>query len=380
MKRALIFATAYLPLVGGAEVALKEITDRLPEWEFDLFCAKIKPGLPARERLGNVTVHRCGFGRTVDKYLLPITAIWRALRVGGFDYNGVVWSFLASYNGFAALVYTWFRPRVRLLLTLQEGDPLEYYDRRTGIFRGLHRQIFKRANAVQAISHFLAEWAKNMGHAKAVTVIPNGVEVMRFSKRITEREREAFRASLGYTNGDVVIVTVSRLVKKNAVDDLVRALSFLPSKYKVIVAGEGEDREMIEKLADELQVRDRVQLLGNRGQEELPKILQSADIFCRPSLSEGLGISFLEAMAAGVPVIASPVGGIPDFLKNGETGLFCESRNPESIARAAKLLAEDPNLRLHITKEARRMMEDIYTWDHIAPKISALLEHLDAGV
>ncbi len=380
MKRVLIFSTAYLPLVGGAEVALQEITNRLPGWKFELFCAKIKPNLAATERIGQVTVHRCGFGRPLDKYLLPLTAVWRALRVGGWRGDKIIWSFLASYNGFAALVYTWFRPQVKMLLTLQEGDPLDYYDRRTGIFSGLHRRIFKRADCVQAISHFLASWAKSMGHAKPVVVIPNGVEVARFSERISEGDRAAFRASLGYCSQDIVMITVSRLVIKNGVDDLVRALAFLPSRYKVLIAGEGEERGKIEKIIEELNLKDRVQLLGNRDQRELPKMLQSADLFCRPSLSEGLGISFLEAMAAGIPVIAPPVGGIPDFLQDGETGLFCESRHPESIAKAALRLTEDAHLRSKLIQQAQQMMREVYTWDQIAPKIGALLERLDSRI
>jgi glycosyltransferase involved in cell wall biosynthesis len=373
MKRALIFSTAYLPLVGGAEVALQEITNRLPDWQFDLVCAKIKPDLPSIERIGNITVHRCGFGRPLDKYLLPATAVWRALMVGGYRYEGVIWSFLASYNGFAALVYTWLRPRARLFLTLQEGDPLEYYARRTGIFYGLHRRIFQRANQVQAISHFLADWATKMGHTGNVEVIPNGVEVARFAKRISSEERERFRASYGYADEDIVMVTVSRLAKKNAVNDIVQSLVFLPSNYKLLIAGDGEDRGMLGQMVNDLGVKDRVTFLGTKSQDELPSILQSTDMFCRPSLSEGLGISFLEAMAAGTPIIATPVGGIPDFLHDGETGIFCQPHDPESIARAAIRIETEPGLREKLIRQGSELVQAEYDWNKIAMRLETLL-------
>ena len=71
MKKVLIFSTAYLPLIGGAEIAVKEITKRLPDWQFDLITAKIKPGLSKFEKIGNINVYRIGFGLGFfDKYYL----------------------------------------------------------------------------------------------------------------------------------------------------------------------------------------------------------------------------------------------------------------------------------------------------------------------
>jgi hypothetical protein len=121
-KRILIFSTAFYPVVGGAEVALKELTDRMPSMQFDLVCARLKKGLQDQERMGNVLVHRVGFGYSVDKYLLPFIGSWVGKRV--VPDGTPVWSMMASYAGFASLFYCWMRPKSKLLLTLQEGDPL----------------------------------------------------------------------------------------------------------------------------------------------------------------------------------------------------------------------------------------------------------------
>ena len=94
--------------------------------------------------------------------------------------------------------------------------------------------------------------------------------------------------------------------------------------------------------------------------------LADAHVFVRPSLSEGMGNSFLEAMAAGLPVIATPVGGIPDFLRHEETGLFCEVKNPRSIARQAARLFADRMLREKIIANARRQALARYNWDTVA--------------
>ncbi len=373
-RHVLIFSTAYLPLVGGAEVAMKEVTDRLPGWQFDLICARIRPGLPSTEKIGTVMVHRCGFGKPIDKYLLPLFGVWRAFRVAGFT-PVVAWSLLASYGGFAALLYGWLRPRTKLLLTLQEGDPLEHYAKRAGRLQWLHQQVFKRANAVQAISQFLGAWAVRMGFRGTPVIIPNGVDLARFSVRFTSEDRRVLRQSLGFLEEDRILVTASRLSLKNGVDDLIRSLTSLPLKYKVLILGEGEDREKLQTLVEQKGLSARVVFLGQQSHDALPRLLQASDVFVRASLSEGLGNAFLEAMMAGLPIVGTPVGGIPDFLEEGKTGVFCQPRDPESIARAV-LKFEDSALRQTCLREGEAMVRARYAWDLIATQLGKMLEEL----
>ncbi|MDQ7815052.1 MAG: glycosyltransferase family 4 protein [Patescibacteria group bacterium] len=375
-KRVVIFATTYFPLVGGAEIAMKEITDRLPGWGFDLVCAKIRPDLAESERIGNVTVHRCGFGSANDKYLLPVLGVWRALRLGKRRDIGCIWSLMASYGGFAALVYAWLRPGTKLLLTLQEGDPLEHYAKRVGKLGFLHRKIFQRADAVHAISRFLADWATKMGFKGKPEVVPNGVDIAKFTRSISPDKRTELREGFGFTEDDVVLVTASRLSLKNGVDDLIRALSYLPSNHKVLIAGEGEDADKLRVLVEQKGLKERVVFLGKRSHDELPGILQSADVFVRASLSEGLGNSFLEAMASGLPIVGTPVGGIPDFLRDGETGVFCKPRNPESIARAVEFLTSEKDMHDRIIRNGLALVKERYSWVTIAESIEKQLLRL----
>lgn len=370
-KRVIIFSTAYFPLVGGAEVAMKEVTDRLPDWQFDLICARIQRGLPSKEKISNVTVHRVGIGRPTDKYLLPV---WGALKAMTLPRPVLIWSLMASYAGFAALVYTWMRPRTRFLLTLQEGDPLEHYADRVGTLSFLHKAIFTRANAVHVISRFLGDWAITMGFKGTFEIVPNGVDVAMFAARISSEERQRIRQRYGYADRDVVIVTTSRLSLKNAVDDLIRSLSFLPEQYKLLVAGVGEDEAMLKELVKEKNLDSRVTFVGKKSHDELPALLQASDLFCRPSLSESLGCSFLEAMAAGIPIISTPVGGIPDFLTDGETGVFCKPRDPDSIASAVRRISENAELRMKLIRNGDALVHERYDWNDIALRIGAMLE------
>ena len=374
-KRVLIFSTAYFPLVGGAEVAMKEITDRLPDFEFHLVCAKIQRDLSSSERIGNVYVHRVGFGHPIDKYVLPVLGPMRAFFSLRSQRPNVVWSLMASYGGFAGLIYATFFRKVHFLLTLQEGDPLEHYEKRVGKLSFAHKAIFKRADSVQAISRFLGSWATSMGFRGAPSIIPNGVTVSLFAKLISEGNRNAIRQNWGVGEHEKVLITTSRLSLKNGVDDVIRSLPLLPDGWKFVIVGDGEDRAMLEDLTHELGVWDRVRFVGLCAHSDLPELLQSADVFIRPSLSEGLGNSFLEAMTAGLPVIGTPVGGIPDFLLDGQTGIFCEVRNPESIARAVQRL-EDSALREKIIQNGKLLVYEKYDWDRIAQHMKGLLEEL----
>lgn len=378
MNRVLIFSTAYFPMVGGAEVAMKEITGRISDVQFDLVCAKLKPELPMTEVIGNVTVHRVGFGTAADKVLLPMLGAYRACRLAPASEFPAVWSLMASFGGLAALFYCWARPKTKLLLTLQEGDPLEHYAKRAGMFHFLHKKIFKRADAVQAISRFLGDWAVHMGFKGTPEIVPNGVNIEAFTGHLDEDRRVELRRRHGFNEEDVVLVTVSRLTFKNAIDDIVRALEKLPDRFKLLVVGEGEERSALEILVRSLKLESRVVFHGLADHADLPDLLKASDIFVRPSRSEGLGNSFLEAMAAGVPVIGTNVGGIPDFLTDGETGMFCKPDEPDSIVTAVTRIADDTDLRTRLVTNGERLVRERYAWDDIAGRMKDILYELQS--
>lgn len=365
-KTALIFSTAYLPLIGGAEIAVQEVTKRIPEYRWILYCARIRPGLPTYEVLEGVEVHRIGFGiASVDKILLPLFAPLIALR-----HRNVVmlWGIMASYGGLAARIVASFRPNIPFVLSVQEGDSEEHIRRASRGFFWMVRAIFRRATAIHAISASLAAWSVRMGYTGSrCTVVPNGVDLAHFAAG--REERPGIRAQLGIPETAWTVVTVSRLVEKNGVRDLIAACTLLPEDTHLIVVGSGGLESVLRK--DARVLGNRVHFVGMVGYRDIPQYLHAADAFCRPSLSEGLGNVFLEAQAAGLPVVATPVGGIPDVVIPDETGLFCEPKNPESIAGALLRLKNDQALcdRLIATAQAQVQRFD---WSTIAREMSNL--------
>lgn len=384
----LIFSTAYLPLQGGAEIAVKEITDRIPEMEFDLVCPKIKPQFKNYERISNVNVWRVGHGwGKIDKLLFPWAGARMASKLHRAKRFNVIWAIMASFGGLAALRFKKKFPLTPFILTLQEGDTPEHIRSRARWLGPYYRQMFSWADYITAISRYLKEYAILQGAKCEVEVVPNGVDIQKFQKEkhkaqnADEAQKINFKKALGIKEDEKIIITISRLVEKNGIGDLIEALNCWQSMVgvpsaKLIIIGAGPLEKKLKTKVDSLKLNNQVIFLGDVSHSETPKYLAIADVFVRPSLAEGLGNAFLEAMAAGVPVIGTPVGGIPDFLQDGETGLFCEVKNPGSVAEKINLILSDPALREKIIKNASDLIEKKYRWDLIAKKMGAIFSRL----
>lgn len=398
MKKILIFDLQYYPFVGGAEVAIKEITDRIPrnEIEFHLVTAHFDSTLAKTEQIGNVLVHRIGLARPrpemadlkrfplhLNKHLYQLLAAWRAAELHRkYHYDGI-WAMMAHSSGIPAGIFKRFHPEVRYLLTLQEGDPPEHIERMMRPVWGLFRQGFTSADAMQPISNFLRAWGMRMGFVGEARVIPNAVDTKRFSVVHAPETVASMKETLGKKEDDAFIVTTSRLVHKNGIDDVIRALPLLPENVSFLIYGIGPDEEKLKALAKELGVERRARFMGQIGHTEMPLMLAACDIFTRPSRSEGMGNSFVEAMAAGLPVIATQEGGIADFLfdekRNPDketTGWAVDKDSPEQIAAAVKDIMENPEKVEQVTRTARELAFAKYDWSLIASDMRNLLTTL----
>jgi len=376
--RVLIYSTAYFPFAGGAEVAVKEITDRVEDIKFVMITALMKRSLPRQEKLGNVFVYRVGIGIPFfDKLYLAVFGHRLGLKLHQKNQFDVVWSIMASYNGFAALSFK-LKTQVKFLLTLQEGDPIEYILKKVRFVRGRFNKIFKNADGLQAISSYLENWGVDMGFAGRVKeIIPNGVDVKRFLKRYNESEFTHLRKELELPTDSFVLVTASRLVKKNGVGDVIKAVAKLPEKVQFVICGDGELELELKNITKELKLENRVNFLGNVSHEKLPKILQMSDAFIRPSLTEGLGNSFLEAMASRIITIATPVGGIVDFLVDQQNGFYCQPENPESIIKTVnEIMALSNEQKEQIFSNAEKLIADQYNWESIVFKMNKIFKEL----
>ncbi len=356
MKRILVFALTYFPFVGGAEVALREVMKRLKgKYQFEVVTARIK-FLPSREIIDGIPVRRVGIGIAwIDKWLL----FWPAcMFYGMFHKADLVFGLLENQAALAARFVSWIKG-VRCVINLQGGDTEKYIYRKLGPFGFLYNLVYAKKPQYVVLSTHLKKRAIVHGvPARNIRIIPNAVDLSTFSCRNVKRTEKRKN-----------IITVSRLTLKNAVDDIIKAFPLVKKAFPgaiLTICGVGEDEQKLRKLAADLGVSRDVHFAGLVSHKGLPRYLCNADVFVRPSLSEGFGNSFVEALACGVPIIGTPVGGIPDFLTDKKTGLFCKVRNPEDLAEKIKLLVKNKKLSGTIVKNGQKMIKGRYEWPVIA--------------
>src|SRR3989338_132774 len=369
-----VFSTAYDPFIGGAEIAAAEAARRLSgSFDFFVITARFNRHLPKREKKNGTTIIRVGLGFGGDKYLLPIWGTFAVLKLMRQHPPALFWAVMVTFASIVPYIVNLFRRRnkIPIVLTLQEGDPETHLRKsRLGLINLAWRLLLRRAEKVTAISSYLADLASRFGYGGEVSIIPNGVSVEKLMGRMSIEERQALRAGIGVPDGAHMIVSISRLVRKNCLDTAILSLSHLPQAlrekiYLVLVGGGGEENSL-KSLAKNICAKNRVIFLGERPYDEAMKYLRAADIFVRPSRSEGMGNSFIEAMAAGIPVIGTPVGGIADFLTDRETGLVVEPDDPKAVAAAIEAFVSDAPLREHVIAIALDLASSRYRWERVA--------------
>lgn len=379
----LIFSTDdHLYPAGGAENAMGEITKRLSDIQFDLICARLRKEVKKYEELGNVRIHRIGFGiPRIDRYMLALFGHRKALSLYRQYSHDLVWSIMASYGAFSA-VRVKERANIPFLLTLQEGTNIKDIMQKVRFVQKQFKGIFKSADALQSISRFLQSWGHEMGFAGSIDkVIPNGVDIPAFTADFSTDELNAKRRTFGFKDNATILVTTSRLEVKNGVGDIIDSLPFLPENVCLLICGSGSlERELRNKIKEQ-GLEERVRFLGFLPIKELPMVLKASDIFIRPSLSEGLGNAFLEAMAAEIPVIGTARGGITDFLKDNVTGFLCEPENCRSVASAVKrVLVLSAEERAAVVMNAKNMVIKNYDWAKISASMRDIFNTLNKKV
>jgi len=379
-KKTLIFSTSYYPFVGGAEVAIKEITDRISDRQFDLITGKYDHQVSPREKIGNVNIYRLGVGISIiDKLLLPFWGAIFTLKLNSKNKYDSFWCMMVTYTSGAAhianIIHFW--KKVPIILTLQEGDSEDHF--RKGWFGLINlswRLALLNTSFVTAVSSYLAVRARKFGYKDKLEIIPNGVDIKLFTSEMTkEITRDSTRENLGFNKDDIILVTTSRLSVKNGIEDVIKALPRLADNVKFVIFGEGKLENKLKKLRKDLNVLERVIFEGFVSHDEMPKYLKASDIFIRPSLSEGMGNSFIEAMATKIPVIATQIGGIVDFLRDGETGYFCKPQDPDSIVETVNKVINDPK-KNEIIDNAYNMVVEKYDWNLVAKQMKGVFNKI----
>lgn len=297
--------------------------------------------------------------------------VGRLLREEDFDLVHVHW---ILPQGFFAVRHAAARS-IPVVLTAHAGDvfPLQ----RPGL-RSLLRFTVARAAAVTANSQATAEQLGKVCPELEPKIIPMGVDPGRFS---TERENAQILRQTLAPGGGPLILNVGRLAPKKGQVYLLRAMPDILKKYpkaRLAIVGAGPLEKELEEEIRRLNLAGSVQLLGKIPHERMGGYFAAADLFVLPSIvspsgdTEGLGVVLLEAMAAGIPCVASNVGGIPDIVLDGDTGILVPEKQPQALAQAALELFDQPPLATRLAQSAQRRVEERFTWTSVARRFDEL--------
>lgn len=263
---------------------------------------------------------------------------------------------------------------IPLVLSLHGSDI--FVAQRRPLFGALARWTFQRATAVTACGPDLHEAALALGASRTTTeVVPWGADPVVFGQ---PQELAPVRQELGLLPSQPVLLSLGRLVRKKGVEYLVRAMPILLAEHpdlRCIIAGDGPEREPLQRLAGELGVRDQIYFVGNVRWDRVLQYFQLATLFVVPSIyddngnADAMPTTLLEAMAAGRPIVATDVNGIPLVVEDGKTGRIVPERDAGQLAKAIQELLSDPVRCREYGAAARRRVEAELNWHAVARKL-----------
>ncbi|MEJ2579031.1 MAG: glycosyltransferase family 4 protein [Kineosporiaceae bacterium] len=371
--RTLVVTNDFPPRAGGIESFVLAMTERMPPEDVVVYTANRRGGTAYDAGLDFPVI------RDRTRVLLPTPAVARRVaavaRAEGCDR---VWFGAAAPLGLLAPALR--RAGVRRTVATTHGHEIWW-----ATVPGT-RQLLHRIGEVNDVVTHLGDYCRNRigaafspaARARMVQLNP-GVDDTRF---VPDVGRDKVRERHGLADRPVV-VCVSRMVARKGQDVLVEALPELRRRVPgtaLLLVGDGPYRSRVADLAERLGVADHGGLTGRVPGEELPHYYAAGDVFCMPARSrlggleaEGLGICYLEAAAAGLPVVAGDSGGAPDAVLDGENGFVLDGRDVAAVTDRCATLLADPGLSAAFGARGREWVAQSWRWDGIAVRLQRLL-------
>jgi N-acetyl-alpha-D-glucosaminyl L-malate synthase BshA len=257
------------------------------------------------------------------------------------------------------------------------GKPHVVYGRGTEVYlpwlfkKPISRLVLRNADAAIALTQDMKREMQKIWN-RDIFVIPNGIDLERFDNL----PRDEMRAKLQATADDRLILFVGRFRPEKGVKYLIKAMAILrqsDQSARLLLVGEGPEEESLKRLVRKLNLESYLEFVGQIQNEEVPRYMAAADILVLPSLSESFGIVVLEAMASGLPVVATRVGGLPEIIEDGRNGFLVKPKNSEQIAERLLLLLGNDELRARISGNNRDKAKG-YSWEMVTARLEQVYQ------
>jgi len=247
----------------------------------------------------------------------------------------------------------------------------------TKLGRNIVRIALKKADCIITVSEDLNLKLLSWGVDRdKIRVVPNGVNITDFPGC----KVDTLRLRLDLSQDRKYVLFVGRLVPVKGVEFLLRAIPEIEQEIKnvsVILIGDGQETAFLRRLSVQLNVSKKVHFLGTQAHTKVAEFMAACDLLVLPSLSEGLPVTILEAMASGIPIVATNVGGIPELIKNGENGILVPPMDVPALSRAIVRLLTMDNARETFGARGREVIDQLgLTWEVAARKTISAYEEV----
>jgi glycosyltransferase involved in cell wall biosynthesis len=373
MTRVLILNSEYPPIGAGAGNASAHIAKSLASKGLDVTVLTASfANLPREQTLEGVRIIRLpGLRSKADRstaleqlIFMVVAGIWGQVWLAKIRPQ-IVLAFFGAPAGVAAWAWSFFR-RLPYIVFLRGGDVPGFrpYDfgRLHRLLGPLLRLVWRRAAAVVANSQGLRQLGEAFEPDIPIQVIVNGVEAKNF--QVAKRKWQPPR-----------ILFVGRVVYQKGLDLLLKALGELRDiPWELSIVGDGSHMELIKQQAVELELSDRITFEGWKPRESLPSLFQKANLFVMPSRHEGMPNALLEAMASGLPAIATQIAGNEELIKEGKTGLLIPSEDSITLRSTLRDILEDDKRRKRMGQAAQQRAKTLYNWEIVSEAYLQLIE------
>lgn len=350
---------------GGCENMLLRTLPLLPEFEHRIITLREPGELALRFENAGISLRSIG-----QRSLLDMASYGRLLHE------------VRQYHPQVILTYLFRADLVgRLFLRTRVSEPVIPFLRTTyNNWRYAPARLFEKLTK-HLVPRYLAnsEAVKNYYEKRIripkgrIEVLPNGVDMGAYAAH----DREEVRRGLSVAEDDTVIVCVANLHPNKGHRDLLEAFRALSPEHqglRLILVGDGTERTHLEDQAARLGIADKVRFLGKR--DDVPELLAASDIFVLPTFFEGLSNALLEAMASGLPCVATDIPENRQLITDGLNGILFPPRNPSALARQVSSLLREKGLRVRLGSEARKFVQEHYSLQHVATLWKDYLQHI----
>lgn len=378
--RVLFLNYEYPPLGGGAgnatQYLLREYAG-MQDLEVHLVTSSVDESVHVISVAPNVTVHSVPVGKNGQNLHFQSAKDLLRYSFHGYRYASALFSrerfdvihaFFTVPCGFMAWRLS-KRYGVPFIVSLRGADVPGYSERFTGLYfflRPLIRAIWSHAARVVANSSGLRLLALQTNTGQRIDMIPNGIDITEFKP---DRAREV--------DGIFRILCVSRITPRKGIRFLIEGFELLrkknEAKMELWIIGEGDELPGLRELVSSLGLHRSVKFFGRVAHEKLSVFYGLADVFVLPSLNEGMSNTMLEALASGLPIIATVTGGTEELVSDGENGLYIEKESPADIALKLEVLLSDEELRKKMGEMSRARAEKM-SWGSVAKQYVSLYE------